>query len=713
MYRQVLATVLLLGALSGCRESLGTCGPNRECEQGGVCDVERGLCYTLVEAELDGGACTPACAPYEACTSRGCAPRYAALTVTPGDGGVVGAGPVAVQAELVVRPGVAANFPETLDLRVVRSDGGAGGTLTAGARAEGVYPAQWTPPGDGVFLLTAAYPRSGGPSTTVHLTADTTPPTFTVTVPTADAGGAVGSTSYADPSLPMAWRRDQVVPVEIRTNEPSFDSGTLTVVLRTDGGTGSTVNVVAFTQGASCDAGFCGVARMNLWEPPFDAFRGQMAVEVRGQDRVGNVGTSSGVVNVTRWKWRHDITGATITATPALGNTGVVYVGTTNGSDNDGQLLALSPGGRVLWAASGGAVVASPTVGNVQDGGVERVYAAVRKGSISRVGFFDSADGGFTAVCNDVNSISILVQSSLAFTQLTAGSASETVYGVYSGRTGGTIFAIRPDAENDLLLRCPSTAAVGDVVVPGTMLATGNAVVFGSSDGRLKSYALDTTGTSFTLQWNQPLVAVANDPSTLLQPSSLAAASGAVYGGGNLGGFSKFFSAPLDGGQPPSYFPTASVIGNPSVGNVSGNVAVAGLENARLVSLTITDGGTQSIDTAGEVIRSAPVWGANGYIYTGGATSGAIQARKPLGTVAWQFEPGFTIGGSLTLDCNRQPEGSVIPGLPGVLYAATRDGKVHALVVDSRGLDTSAPWPKYQHDARNTGNPSTPISSCP
>jgi hypothetical protein len=67
----------------------------------------------------------------------------------------------------------------------------------------------------------------------------------------------------------------------------------------------------------------------------------------------------------------------------------------------------------------------------------------------------------------------------------------------------------------------------------------------------------------------------------------------------------------------------------------------------------------------------------------------------------------------MTLDCNRQAEGSLASAFSGVLYAVTRDGKVHAIVVDSRGLDTSAPWPKYQHDARNTGNPATPITSCP
>ena len=52
-------------------------------------------------------------------------------------------------------------------------------------------------------------------------------------------------------------------------------------------------------------------------------------------------------------------------------------------------------------------------------------------------------------------------------------------------------------------------------------------------------------------------------------------------------------------------------------------------------------------------------------------------------------------------------------GVPGVLYAATTSGKVFAVIVDSPGLDPAAPWPRYQHDARNTGNPATPITNCP
>ncbi|HEY0093426.1 MAG TPA: hypothetical protein VGB96_03845, partial [Archangium sp.] len=102
-----------------------------------------------------------------------------------------------------------------------------------------------------------------------------------------------------------------------------------------------------------------------------------------------------------------------------------------------------------------------------------------------------------------------------------------------------------------------------------------------------------------------------------------------------------------------------------------------------------------------------------GYVYTAGTLRGLIQARQPLVEVAWRFESGAPIEASMNLDCARGPDGGVTPGMPGVLYAVTRSGNVHALIVDSPGLDPDAPWPKYQHDARNTGNPTTPLNACP
>ena len=52
----------------------------------------------------------------------------------------------------------------------------------------------------------------------------------------------------------------------------------------------------------------------------------------------------------------------------------------------------------------------------------------------------------------------------------------------------------------------------------------------------------------------------------------------------------------------------------------------------------------------------------------------------------------------------------------GLLYVAVRnDSALTAVVVDSAGLDTTSPWPRFHHDNGNTGNPETPLTpwTCP
>jgi hypothetical protein len=81
----------------------------------------------------------------------------------------------------------------------------------------------------------------------------------------------------------------------------------------------------------------------------------------------------------------------------------------------------------------------------------------------------------------------------------------------------------------------------------------------------------------------------------------------------------------------------------------------------------------------------------------------------------WRLSISATnIEASPTLDCARGEDFAPLgPDLPGVLYVAVGN-KLHAFVVDSpRMLKDANSWPKYQHDARNTGNPATPITSCP
>jgi hypothetical protein len=117
---------------------------------------------------------------------------------------------------------------------------------------------------------------------------------------------------------------------------------------------------------------------------------------------------------------------------------------------------------------------------------------------------------------------------------------------------------------------------------------------------------------------------------------------------------------------------------------------------------------------------AAPVLGANGFVYTASVRAMSpdlpdVMAWSPdMRTMYWRLHDSIgPVVGSPALDCARGPDGSASPLPVGTLYVPNEDGRLYAFVVDSRGLDSSAPWPKFQHDARNTGNPATPISSCP
>lgn len=74
----------------------------------------------------------------------------------------------------------------------------------------------------------------------------------------------------------------------------------------------------------------------------------------------------------------------------------------------------------------------------------------------------------------------------------------------------------------------------------------------------------------------------------------------------------------------------------------------------------------------------------------------------------------MAVASSPNIDCARAPNGSKLPG-PGTLYYGANNGKLYAIIVDNPGIDTTSPWPKYQHDPRNTGSLSTPLSefACP
>lgn len=717
MLRKVLGAVLLVGALSGCTGPVRVCSSDGDCGEGGVCDEARHLCYSS-STEIPAESCQPSCAPYEACTATGCVARYTALVVTPGDGGLVDGGPIPVRAELVVRSGVAANFPETLSFSGTSDDGGTGGTFTAVTRNEGVYTTNWTPPGEGVFLLKAAYSQTGGPSTTVNLAVDTTAPTFAVTVPAPDAGVSDGGTTYADPVLPNAWRRDQVAQVEVRTNEPHLDPRSITVALQgTDGGLTAGVGVTPFTGG--CDAGFCGVAQVKLWEPAFDAFRSPLPIVVRGSDSVGNAGSLSAVsVNVTRWKWMFDSSaGGTfaLKAPPAVGAQGVIYFGVS--AVSTGKVLALKPDGTKLWEVGTGAFASGPTVGALNSS-VENVYVGVNSSNMASLLALNGSTGAEVARC-DVNKAQI--GSNLVLTQISSGGSSiETAVGVVNvnvgGSTGtvGSLIAIRPQGA---ATTCNSTDPVSrsqSGVSP--MVIEEDIAYFADSSGRLTSYQLGSS--SVRAGW--PV-------STSLPITGLAMVSNDIVGANGGGSFSnqgQLFLIPKAGGvaTPPWRYPATTDLFVNQLSVASSNAIFFGSENlpspsgtAGLATVPLSGTRLDTLQSGGGSFKGAPAIGRGGVLFTAGDGTGLVgEWSTDDFTNRWLVTDGIGPSAlSPALDCARDEAGVGRAETLGVLYVADEAGKLYAFVVDSRGLDTSAPWPKYQHDARNTGNPATPITSCP
>ena len=72
------------------------------------------------------------------------------------------------------------------------------------------------------------------------------------------------------------------------------------------------------------------------------------------------------------------------------------------------------------------------------------------------------------------------------------------------------------------------------------------------------------------------------------------------------------------------------------------------------------------------------------------------------------LDPGLLkFEASPTLDCSCDTNGQKLLGRAGVLYAVSRTGTVYSVIVDSKGIDTTAQWPKYQRDPRNSGSADT------
>jgi hypothetical protein len=618
----------------------------------------------------------------------------------PSNGQFIDGGGTPVTAQLNVVSGLPRADPATLALTLGLPDGGTALGNPLASQGAGLYRGAWVPGGDGLYQLTVKYVDAGLASPSISLIADTVPPSFFWTVPIPVRSGSM----YIDPAtgFAAAWRRDEIFTLNLLASEPMLSD---TVALRVIGIPGAVSPVSSVAQyDAGCAFPYCGTVMVDMSKPDMKAFRGTFGLVVTGQDRAGNVGSTDGGVQSTRWKWMNPLTSDAIRTSPAIGSTGTVYVGSQNAGRTLGTVFALNTDGGQRWILDGGAITASPAVG--LNAGIDRVYVAMNSATGTT---FYAVDGTLMnpppIACAVYDGGFVYGPLALGVSAPDGGPLVETAFSVVNAIDGGRLLAVRPDAT--LIDQCRFGDGVGNVgtsTAPGGLAHDGVATYVGSDSSlSVKSYKLmlDT----WTLNWSPVNAGYATHGLVVTGNNLVAGGYGLAPGSGKLIGL------PTDGG-PVSWIYGDGGTWNPSVS--SGNNIIYGDDGSRLNSVNLNAFAGFYVAVDGGVSQGSPLVGRDGLIYVA-ATDSNLSVFDPGLNLQWRIDLLAPVEASLAIDCARTGPGTLVPGRPAVLYAATTGGQVYALIADSLGLDTNAPWPKYQHDPRNTGNSATPLSSfaCP
>jgi hypothetical protein len=653
----------------------------------------------------DGGSvtCAPECPVYQVCQGTVCVARYLGISVLrPSNGQFIDGGGTPVIAQLNVANGFARADPVTLTLTLGLPDGDAGSGNPLAIQDAGLYQGAWVPSGDGLYQLTVKYVDAGLASPAIGVIADTVPPSFMWTVPIPVRDG--GMYFDPDPGFAAAWRRDETFRLDLSGSEPIMPS---TVTLTVIGIPGAVSTLLSVTESTGCGRPYCGTVVVDMSKPDMKAFHGTFGLVVTGQDRAGNVGSTDGGVKATRWKWLNQLTSNPIRTAPAIGTAGTIYVGSQNAGGTIGTVFALNTDGGQKWFWDGGAIAASPVVS--VDAGIDRVYVAMNNVVTGTTLYVMDGTSGVPSpiACAAYNGGSISGPLALGVSQ-PSGSPQpvETAFMVVNNVGGGRLLAVRPDAI--LTQQCQfidNAGSVGTSTAPGGLVHDGIATYVGSDNSlSVKSYRLppDSWTPSWTVDAGYATHGLAITGGTLV-----AGGYGSAPTRGTL------VTLPTDGGpvgwtSGDGGIPTWS----PSVG--SGNSIIYGDNNSRINNFIFnTDAGTV-VTLPGGIPQGSPLVGRDGLIYVA-ATDFNLSVFDPGLNLQWRIDLLAPVEASLAIDCARTALGALDPGRPAVLYVTTTGGQVYALIADSQGLDTSAPWPKYQHDPRNTGNSTTPLSSfaCP
>jgi hypothetical protein len=543
----------------------------------------------------------------------------------------------------------------------------------------------------------------GGPSVVLEIS---------VSDPPARANS--GSLTVLDPGFGAdagaAFRRDESATVTVTSGSTSVDAGSVQVTVTGVGAGAAPVVVQPLVPCVGSASAFCVQGTVSFGPPlPLEAFRGAVTVTATGADNSGSAAApATATVLLTRWKWAVQL-GGPIRTSPSVGATGRIYVGT---DAPDGRFQALTPEGVAAWTQplDGGAFVATAAVG--AGGASETVYAASAETGHCAAFAVSGATGAVTRTCDFPATTGGGFLGSLALVQTNGvesgtGICNDTTVGV-----DGQLITVRPSAPS--VLRCRDDTSAGLLDDRASLASSGaNQAFAGTSAGVLRGFVFSGNdwspntwggGSGGVFVGAAAIGALGIDGNAVLSATRSRGAFAVDRASGNSLG-----SAP-DGGL--STNPGSIVIAPDGVLFGNGDTS-----NPQLLKAVVTNSTATAVPASGAIV-AAPLLAAApdaGVLLYDVTQNGYLEVRNGALATAWT-EQLVTTGGFLAspnADCRRSDAGTPSTAAPGILYLASTTGQVFAIFTDSVGLDTRAPWPRYQHDARSTGNSTTPLTQCP
>ena len=529
--------------------------------------------------------------------------------------------------------------------------------------------------------------------------------TVKVTVPP-NSRTLLTGTEWGEASDGTAYVRGDKIAVQVEVSGGPVDASSVKYTVQgvKADGQASPASAATLVKAGTCAQGssakFCGSFDVETAAPILDALRGDFALAVVAGGEGSSHGSGTAAVPVTRWRWKR-ASFTSLAGTPAIDGTGVLYV---VGSGLAGGLWGIGPDGAEQWKSTTvvSKVISSPVLGAntlyIADA-QETVPSSIRAISLTTHEDVHSCKSDADSPTKGA------FEAALA---LTSTGGIETIVGVVNDDFNvATMVTERPMAGSN---KCLRTALATRVTFPGSIIVENAQAFLGDADGRVKTF---TYVDDASPRWDSNLVwsgtgATAIQGAAAKRISALALAPVGVVGTVESQG--AFALKRTDGTVIAGYRPGGSVGTKPGSAVIGqGNVTYFGTSTSQLFRVTFDSAAQVNQPSAGP-ISAAPAIGSDQVIYTL-AESGQLELWTSTLDKKWSVALGSGFKASPTLDCHRTA-GAVDFG-PGTLYAAATDGTLYAIVVDSHGLDHAAPWPKYQHDARNTGNSSTAWDACP